>query len=211
MDNFEKFDLSNYQVVRQEFVDDAQEIYFSFNMGKAYINGYGLSLFREEYIQIYVDQERKNMVIKPLPERKKDSFRWSGTGKKRKPRHMRCTPLYIMVFMMMDWDIYSRYRITGYIEQNGEERVLYFDLKNAVRFKTEEEKEMTLKLDRNYPEQWRNSFGIFGRDHVESSDIKIFDDCVEFDVELKLNRKNKEKLQNKVSEDEGSANEKVNE
>lgn len=209
MDNQEKIDLANYQVVRQEYVDDAQEIYFTFNMGKAYINCYGLSLFREDYVQIYVDQERKNMVIKPLTEKKKDSFRWSGTGKKRKPRHMRCAPLYMMVFLMMDWDIYSRYRITGYIEENGEERVLYFDLKNAVRFKNEDEKEMTLRLDRSYPEEWRNSFGIHGRNHFDSSDIKVFDDRVEFDVELKLNRKNKDKLQNIVSEKEDDANEKV--
>ena len=206
MDNQKRFDFGNYQVVRQEFVDEANEINFTFSQGRAYINNYGLSLFKENYIQIYVDCERKNMVIKPLFEKRKDSFRWSGTGRKRRPRHMRCTPLYMMIFMMMNWDINRRYRITGYVEDNGRERVLFFDLKNAVAFKPEEEDKLNLKFDRSFPEEWRNSFGVNAGEHFDGGDIRFFEDQVEFDVNLKLS-KNKTRLQEmRKGEDNAAGN-----
>ena len=42
MENDFGIDLENYEVVRKEYFNNQQEPQFTFNNGRAYINGYGL-------------------------------------------------------------------------------------------------------------------------------------------------------------------------
>ena len=173
-----------------------------------YINSYGLSLFPDEdYIRVLVDDVAFGLVIEPYAVKKKDSFRWCGGVKKRKPRHMGCLPLYYLVYRMMKWDIDARYRITGEIEEDGNKRVLYFRLKKAQCFKD------TGKVDENgrkiikhwVPEDWGTSFGLPVAEYEEREDIKTFGDVAVFDVEMAYKRKPGKEENNGEAEMTGEA------
>lgn len=190
-------DLSHYQVVRQEFVTNPDEVQITFNRGRLYINSFGLSQFPEEdYIQVLVDEDTQSAVIKPSVGKKRDSFRWCGGIKKRKPRHVSCVPLCYLIFRMMNWDIESRYRITGEIEDYGEERVIFLDLRSAVCFmRTETGDGNSGHAVMRMPQDWTESFGMPYEDYSKRQDIKVFDDMAVFDVELPMNRKKIARMQ----------------
>ena len=189
--------LSHYQVVRQEFVTNPDEVQITFNRGRLYINSFGLSQFPDEdYIQVLVDEDTQSAVIKPSVRKKRDSFRWCGGIKKRKPRHVSCVPLCYLIFRMMNWDLESRYRITGEIEDYGEERVIFLDLRSAVCFmRTESGDGNSGHAVMRMPQNWTESFGMPYEDYSKRQDIKVFDDMAVFDVELPMNRKKIARMQ----------------
>ena len=185
----EPHDLSTFQVVRQDFVTEQEEPQLSFNNGKIYINRYGLSQFPEEnYIRLLIDDKSLGVAVIPFKTRQKDSFRWCGTGIRRRPRHMRCLPLYYLVYRMMSWDINARYRITGQLEDHGERRVLYFNLRDAVCFqKTDSYDNNGHRIvKQSLPAEWLESYGQPVMDYNARQDIKTFDDIATFDVALDI-------------------------
>ena len=194
-------DLSRYQVVRQEFVSEYDDIIVTFNRGRFYINSYGLSQFPDQdYIQVLVDEDTKSVVLKPSAKKKRDSFLWSGGLKKRKPRHIKCIPLFYLIFQMMEWDIEARYQIKGTIEDYGEERVLFLDLRDARAFVREDDPEGADKADgtrirpkyhMQMPQEWMKSFGMPYMDYENRQDIKTFDEMAVFDVEFTANEQKK--------------------
>ena len=63
-------DLSNYEVVRKDFISDPEEVYLNFSKGKIYVNSYGVKQFPDEdYIRILINQETRSLVIKPYKEK----------------------------------------------------------------------------------------------------------------------------------------------
>ena len=187
--------MSNLKVVPQEYIPSGEEVQLTFNKGRMYINSYGLSLFPEEdYIKIMVDDIAQGLVIEPLPEKRKDSFRWCGGRKKRKPRHMGCMPLYYLVYRMMKWDIEARYRITGEVEEDGNRKVLYFRLKRAQCFQdTGRMDENGRKIIKHWmPSDWAESFGMPVEEYEGREDIRTFGDVAVFEVEIGSERKSSE-------------------
>lgn len=173
-------DTQKYEVVRQDYFFSLEEPQFTFKNGKAYINAFGLRLYPDmDYIQILIDKEEKTMIVKPFREKVKDSFRWSS-GKKRQPRHMRCVPLYYMVYQMMGWNVNARYRITGYQQERGRESVLYFDLKEAICYVNDKA---------YFPKEWEANFGILETIHKDTEIVTVFEEDALFEVKLPVNEK----------------------
>ena len=194
----EKHDLSNYQVVRQDYVPGFDEPQLTFNNGKIYINSYGLSLFPEDdYVRILVDDKTKSIVIEPGNRKRKDSFKWAGGSKKRRPRHKQCRPLYYLIYRMMSWDVDIRYRITGTLEDHGEKQVLYFDLSDANAFKRTGQKDENGReiIRQCFPSDWLESYGLPLMNHDTRNDIQTFDDVAIFQVELEADRMAKERME----------------
>ena len=197
-------ELTGYQVVRHEYGSDQDVVQVSFNRGYMYVNSYGLARFPEEdYIQVLVDEDTRSMVIKPLVKKKRDSFKWSGGIKKRKPRHIGCMPLFYMVYRMMEWDIQARYRITGEIEDYGEQKVIFLDLTSAVCFVREGGRSRMLMA-----EEWLKNFGLPYMDYENRQDIKIFEDMAVFDVRMDTVGNAREMMAGIRNQDEEEANEK---
>ncbi|MCR5598255.1 MAG: hypothetical protein K6G19_08770, partial [Lachnospiraceae bacterium] len=198
--------------VRQEFVSEYDDIIVTFNRGRFYINSYGLSQFpSQDYIQVLVDEDTKSIVLKPSINKKRDSFLWSGGLKKRKPRHIKCVPLFYLIFQMMEWDINARYQVRGTIEDYGEERVLFLDLRDARAFVREATPEEADKIEEvrtrpkyhmQMPQEWMKSFGMPFMDYENRQDIKTFDEMAVFDVEFAANEKKKEQAR-RLSEHNG--------
>lgn len=187
-----RMDFNNYEVVRQELVSGIDDIFLTFNRGKMYINSYGLRQFPDEdYVYVMVDDDTKCMVLKPAKNKKRDNFKWSAGINKRKPRHVRCVPLFYLVYRMMQWDIEARYRITGELEDYGERKVLFFDLSNAICFQNGNQlKNIPSIADgQKMPDDWKSHFGMPVMDYKKRQDIKLFEDVAVFDVELDINKK----------------------
>lgn len=160
-----------YEVVRQDYFFSQEEPQFTFKGGKAYINSFGL-------------------LIKLFREKVKDSFRWSA-GRKRQPRHMRCVPLYCMVYQMMGWNLNARYRITGCLHTYGEVPVLYFDLTEAICFvQTELDTHGNPVVRGCFPKEWETSFGTVEAEYTEKDFIKTYEEDGLFEVKLPLCREN---------------------
>lgn len=205
-------DLSHYQVVRQEFISSCEDITVTFNRGRFYINSYGLSQFPDQdYIHVLVDEDTKSVVLKPSAKKKRDNFLWCGGLKKRKPRHIKCIPLFYLIFQMMEWDIDARYQVRGTIEDYGEERVLFLDLRDAISFVRQDEPAGTpgegkARSGSGYhmqmPQEWQKSFGMPYMEYENRQDIKTFDKMAVFDVEFAMNEK-KKKQAKELSEHSG--------
>ena len=185
-------DLSNYEVVRKDFISDPEEVYLNFSKGKIYVNSYGVKQFPDEdYIRILINQETRSLVIKPYKEKVRASFCWCGGKIKRKNRQVKCLPLFYQVYKMMNWDINARYRITGSIEESEEERIIYFDLDEAVCFISEPmyvENGIRPKSRIQMPQEWEKHYGMPVMDFDERHDIKTFGNMAVFDVEFEMDR-----------------------
>ena len=197
-------DYSDYQVVRQEYITSYDDILITFNRGRFYINSFGLSQFPDkDYIQVLVDEDTKSMVIKPSKKKKRDSFIWCGGVKKRKPRHIKCIPLFYLVFQMMQWDINARYQIRGYIDDYGEEPVIFVDLRDAICYIRAETNSETAggnspqnkpRYQMQMPQEWQKSFGMPLMEYENRQDIKTFDGMTVFDVEFAQNESHKARM-----------------
>ena len=193
----QEINMDSYEVVRQDFFFSQEEPQITFNKGYAYINGFGLRLFEGiEYIQLLVDKQEKTIIIKPSEKKIKDSFRWSTSGKKRKPRHMRCIPLFQLIFEIMNWNTRCRYRITGFMKYSKGEKILYFDLKEAICFEPTEERDTNGRImySMQLPESWKYSFGIKNADYEQEKLVSIHEDNEIYEVKLNLNNRNMQKL-----------------
>ena len=83
----QRLNSEHCEVVRQDFFVTQDEPQLTFNQGRMYVNNYCMKEFTEEnYIQVLVDRMNKAIVIKPIKDKIKDSFRWCGMTEKRKAR-----------------------------------------------------------------------------------------------------------------------------
>ena len=213
-------DLSQYEVVREDFISDADGVQLNFNKGRMYINNYGLSKFPEEdYARILINKETRSLVIKPYKEKVRASYCWCGGKLKRKPRRVKCLPLFYQIYKMMQWDINARYRITGEIEDSGEEKIIFFDLDDAICFVRETasdnnaagttENGRTPQYHMQMPSEWEKHYGMPVMDYDTRQDVKTFGDMAVFDVTFELN-KEIVRTENEKTETEKGAQEENN-
>lgn len=201
-------DNDSVEVVRQEFCCSQEAPMFTFHKGRAYINSFGLNKFPlHDYIQILIDREKKILILRPVTENIKDSFQWCTGGKKRRPRHMRCVPLYVMVYQMMGWEADARYRITGCIQHGKEGDLLCFDLREAVCFRPTGETDSNGNpvIRKSFPEEWELHYGT-PRENYSEQLVQTYDSNGVFTVQLSVNEAVREKMEkiraagNEVSE-----------
>ena len=191
---------SNYEVVRQEYVYTQEAPMLTMKAGRIYVNKFAIDLFPEyQFVQIMVDREKCDVVLQPVKQGVKDSFRWCG-GKKRKSRKLKCLPVFYEIYKQMGWDIECRYRIQGRMEETDNEKALYFALKDAVCFRTIDDKEI-----KEFPKEWQYIFGDRKAEHKDGDYIARYDRDMTFSVELQMNKNNLNRMQDlavSISENE---------
>lgn len=198
-------ELPQYEVVRQDYFFSQEEPQFTFHRGKAHINSAGLRLFPgKDYIQILIDKKEKIMIIKPYEEKVKDSFKWSA-GRKRQPRHMRCVPLYYMVYQMMGWNLNARYRITGFKQEYGNGMVLFFRLSEAICYVKDDavDENGAPVIQELFPKEWETKFGIAEAEHKESDVLKVYEEDGLFEIRLPINEGNLARMTERTAEKAG--------
>ncbi len=180
---------SSFEVVRQEYVYTQETPMLSLKGGRIYVNKYAINLFPDhQFIQIMVDRDRRELVIQPVKQGVKDSFRWCG-GKRRQPRKLKCLPVFYEIYKQMGWDIDCRYRIQGREEETETERALYFALKDAVCFRKAGNQEYE-----EFPKEWQGSFGERKAEHKDEDYIARYDSDRTFSVELPMDQRNLQRM-----------------
>lgn len=180
------FSYDGYQVVRGEFFAHIHEPAFTFNDNKVYLNMACIrKLPQTEYVQILVHPEEKKLAVRPCREEEKDSFRWcTKNAKKRGPKQITCRVFYAKIFSLMGWNPQYRYKLLGKLIQSNKELLFIFDLKTPEIYpcaaKPGGAKSAQLP---NYPESWKNQFGISMEEHQKTLQVNIFDGYAIFDIQ----------------------------
>lgn len=180
------FSYDGYQVVRGEFFAHIHEPSFTFNDNKVYLNMACIrKLPQTEYVQILVHPEEKRLAVRPCKEEEKDSFRWcTNNAKKRGPKQITCRVFYAKIFSLMGWNPQYRYKLLGKLIHSNGELLFIFDLKTPEIYprvaKFREAKNSQLP---NYPESWKNQFGISMKEHQKTLQVNIFDGYAIFDIQ----------------------------
>ncbi len=175
------FSYDGYQVVRGEFFAHLAEPSFTFNRYKIYVNTACIRKAAEtEFIQILINQTEKKMLVRPAQEYEKDSFAWRT--RKHKPRQVTCQIFFGKVMELMGWNPDWRYKLLGKEIMNGAERLFIFDLTEAAVFPRTPAVGRRCSHAPQYPESWKNQFGLPVEAHRKAFQVDRFDKFAVFHV-----------------------------
>ena len=166
--------------------------YISFNREQCTIANSIISGFPEvDYVQIYINREKKKLALHLCDYMTKDSLKWCSDSESRNPRHMRGRIFFLKLCSLMNWDRANRYKIFGEYEEIDGEAYFFFDLDNHdtySRLINEKGRTISVRLDSegnpvksrprmmkaDCPNQLRFEFIngqlVYGYDKTESSD-----------------------------------------
>ena len=137
-----------------------------------------------EYVQMLVNPEEKKIAVRPCQEDEKDSFRWRSAGNKLKPKQITCKVFFAKIMSLMGWNPNNRYKLLGKLIESGGELLFTFDLKTPEIFQRITKEDGSVKASRipQYPEEWKNQFGLPIDEHRESLQVNIFEGYAVFGI-----------------------------
>ena len=184
------FSYEGFQVVRGEFFSHIYEPSITFNKNRIALNTACIRKLPEvEYVQMLVNPEEKKIAVRPCREDEKDSFRWRSAGSKLKPKQITCKVFFAKVMSLMGWNPNNRYKLLGKLIESSGELLFTFDLKTPEIFQRITKEDGTVKASRTpqYPEEWKNQFGLPVDEHRESLQVKIFEGYAVFGIKEEKN------------------------
>ena len=179
------FSYEGFQVVRGEFFSHIYEPSITFNKNKIALNTACIRKLPEvEYVQMLVNPEEKKIAVRPCQEDEKDSFRWRSSGNKLKPKQITCKVFFAKIMSLMGWNPNNRYKLLGKLIESGGELLFTFDLKTPEIFQRITKEDGSVKASRipQYPEEWKNQFGLPIDEHRESLQVNIFEGYAVFGI-----------------------------
>ena len=179
------FFYEGFQVVRGEFFSHIYEPSITFNKNKIALNTACIRKLPEvEYVQMLVNPEEKKIAVRPGQEDEKDSFRWRSAGNKLKPKQITCKVFFAKIMSLMGWNPNNRYKLLGKLIESGGELLFTFDLKTPEIFQRITKEDGSVKASRipQYPEEWKNQFGLPVDEHRESLQVNIFEGYAVFGI-----------------------------
>ena len=179
------FSYEGFQVVRGEFFSHIYEPSITFNKNKIALNTDCIRKLPEvEYVQMLVNPEEKKIAVRPCQEDEKDSFRWRSAGNKLKPKQITCKVFFAKIMSLMGWNPNNRYKLLGKLIESGGELLFTFDLKTPEIFQRITKEDGSVKASRipQYPEEWKNQFGLPVDEHRESLQVNIFEGYAVFGI-----------------------------
>ncbi|GLB30050.1 hypothetical protein LAD12857_19730 [Lacrimispora amygdalina] len=188
--NDDTFNYDGYQVVRGEFFAHTHEPAFTFNQNRVSLNMACIKKLPQfEYVQILVHPNEKKLAVRPCKEEERDSFRWcTKNPNKRSPKQITCKVFYAKIITLMGWNLNYRYKLLGKLICSNGELLFIFDLKTPEIFQRVIKDEIHQKnlLIPNYPESWKNQFGVSMEEHQKSLQVNIFDGYAIFNIKNNL-------------------------
>lgn len=124
------FSYDGYQVVRRELFAHLREPAVVIRRDSVTFNTACIAGLEDAvYIQILVNQDNKQMVVRKCEENDKDALRWCiEKPDKRKSRKMSNKLFSAMMYDMMGWNTDCRYKILGHKITHEDETMYIFDL-----------------------------------------------------------------------------------
>ena len=168
--------MGNYQVVRAEYFPSLERPAMTISNGKLRFNTACLKKFEDvEYVELLLNTVTNTIAIRPCTEDNPNAIHW---GKLREERWvvstMGCRGLSKTLFDLMSWEDEGSYRFSGQFSEQGNNKLLIFELDEPIITKTEEQvvvpeqpdeetpaEEIVIREQvRVYPESWSTSFGV---------------------------------------------------
>lgn len=132
---FSAFDLKGYQVVRGQFMMCRAECpCVTITDQKISFNHECQRKFQDvSHVQLLIHPSQRKLAIRPCGERDVNSIRWCvGAQRPIFSKTLRCQYFSAALFQIMDWNPEYQYRIRGTYAAGGQDRIIIFDVANAV-------------------------------------------------------------------------------
>ena len=180
------FSYDGYQVVRGEFFAHINEPSISFSQSKLSVNSACIRRLPEvDYVQILINAEEKKLVLKASNEDAKDAFLWCRVSKgKRVPKALTCRVFFAKLLSLMNWNENNRYKILGKICRSGDDILVVFDLNSRETYlrKISENGKVSTSRRPQFPEEWKNQFGLPVEEHRKLMQVNIFNGYTVFGI-----------------------------
>ena len=167
--------FSGYQEVRGSFFASYADPAMTISNGKIRFNTACLKRFEDvEQVELLLNTVQNCIAIRPCKEENPNAIHWGRLKEERwVVNTLACRGLSKTLFSLKEWDEDSRYTFYGQYIENGDEKLLLFELEEPVATKHvttvlvpaepeagEDQEELVLRETiRVYPPEWSVSFG----------------------------------------------------
>lgn len=170
--SFSAFDLTGYQVVRNQFTQvryEGPSITIADN--RISFNLFCMRCFENVgHIQLLLHPAERKIAIRPCRERDTHSIRWRPDPEKPiYSKTLNCQHFGNALFTIMNWDPDYIYRVRGIWAKRGSEQIIVFNLVNAVPAVLVSAGESDSSARRRVemcPAEWTDDFGDEFYEHV---------------------------------------------
>ena len=182
------FSYDGYQVVRGEFFAHINEPSITFNNSRVSLNTAAVNKLPDtEYVQILVNPDAHQLVVKPSSEDIRDSFLWSSENKKtgkRKPKQITCRIFFAKVFELMEWNPDYRYKMLGKLIKTNDGLLFLFDLDSTEIYRraVSEDGHTVAARKPVFLVYCKNQVGLPVDEHQKKLQVSIFDDYAVFGI-----------------------------
>ena len=177
--------MGGYKQVRADYFPSLDKPTMTIENGKLRFNTACLKKFEDvEYVELLLNTVTNTIAIRPCAEENPNAIRW---GQLRNDRWvvntMSCRGLSRTLFALMSWEDEGRYKFRGQFINQGDQKLLVFELDEPVITKKveqifvpeepddadgndstdeagEREEIVVRETVRVYPESWRDSIGV---------------------------------------------------
>lgn len=170
--SFSAFDLSGYQVVRNQFMQVRYEgPSITLTENRVSFNLFCMRCFEDvAYIQLLLHPAERKIAIRPCRERDTHSIRWRpDPDKPVYSKTLNCQHFGNALFSIMEWDPEYIYRVRGTWAKRGSEQIIVFNLVNAVpaMLMLPENPDSTARRRTELlPAEWTDDFGDEFYEHI---------------------------------------------
>lgn len=181
-----RLNLDGYEIVRAQYFSTLRNPAMTIANGKLRFNTACLKKFEDvEYVELLLNSVNRCVAIRPCEKTNPNAIRW-GRLKDGKwcVSPVCCRGLAKTLFDIMEWEEDLRYRFRGRFIENGDEKLMLFELDEPEMIKSEEivlppkegkpeSEEKTIKKEIYIlPPEWS---GTFGRPITSIAQVSIFE------------------------------------
>lgn len=170
--SFSAFDLSGYQVVRNQFTQVRYEgPSITLAKNRVSFNLFCMRCFESvAYIQLLLHPAERKIAIRPCRERDTHSIRWRpDPDKPVYSKTLNCQHFGNALFRIMEWDPEYIYRVRGTWAKRGAEQIIVFNLVNAIPamlVPSENADNTARRRTELCPAEWTDDFGEEFYEHI---------------------------------------------
>ncbi len=166
-----RLDLTGYEVVRAQYFATLQNPAMTISNGRLRFNTACLKKFEDvEYVELLLNSVDRCVAIRPCEKSNPNAIRW---GRLKEGRWcastLGCRGLAKALFDIMEWDEDLKYRFRGQLVEQGDDKLMLFELDEPEMIKVEKivlppkEEDTEGKTIRQtiyiFPPEWAGTFG----------------------------------------------------
>ena len=145
----DEFYLDGYQIVRSNFFNDTNKPKMTIAKGQVRFNSVCLKKFEDvEYVELLLNSVEKCIAVRPCDKDNPNAIRW-GRLKNSKwvvtPKS--CAGFAGPLFNMMSWSANCGYRLAGQFIEDGDDKLIVFDMAQPETTKFEQIEEVITAMD----------------------------------------------------------------